>query len=171
MKNLKLFLLIPVMLFVFSLHAQELSRSVFASSGETSTNGELKLSWTIGQSGLVGTFTQDFHSLNVGFQQYDLLGTFIEENKNQGILRVFPNPFLDAFFINFQPQSKGLLNYYVYDNMGKLVLQKNNIRFGNYTFEEAVMFSGQAQGIYNLILYFFPENQNPTQQSIKLIKQ
>lgn len=171
MKNLKLLLTMAIALFFFSLQAQELSRSVFASSGETTANGNLKLSWTIGQSGLVGSFTQNPLTLNVGFQQFDDLGTFIVKTNQLSSLRVFPNPFQDAFYLNLELESKGQVDYYIYDNVGKLVLQKNNSMVMDGYFEEKVSIQNQPSGMYNLTIFFFPENNSPTQSSIKLIKQ
>lgn len=160
-----------VALFFCSLQSQELSRSVFASSGETATNGNLKLSWTIGQSGLVGSFTQpSLLTLNVGFQQFDNLGVYVAETKNHEILQVFPNPFSDAFYINMKSERRGKLDYYLYDNNGKIVLQANGLPVESDNTGDEVELPNRPPGIYNLTIFFFPEHDSPTQLSIKLIK-
>ncbi len=173
MKKLKQQLLLATVLLTFSLQAQELGRYVFATGGGTETSSNLKLSWTIGQSGLVGTFTQNSLTLNVGFQQKDTLdiGSKIPEAKNPVFLRVFPNPFYDAFHINLEFEHRGELSYYLYDNTGKQIINKQCIPYNGYFFNERVEFSELSPGIYNLTLFFYPGKNSPERYSIKLIKQ
>lgn len=170
MKNLKLNLLMAIVLLSFSLQAQELTRSVFATGGETAISNEIVLSWTIGQSGLVGAFAQNSLSLNAGFQQFEDLGTYIAETKNPGFLRVFPNPFREDFYFNLKSKYNGEVTYYIYDNNGKIVLQEHSIPVTDEFCEENVKLTNRPPGIYNLTLFFFPDNLSPVQFSIKLIK-
>jgi len=170
MKNLKLNMLMTFVLFSFSMQAQELSRSVFATSGETASNGNLQLSWTIGQSGLTGAFTEPYLSLNVGFQQFSDLSTYISETKNPGLLKVFPNPFHEDFNFSLKSENHGEITFYLYDNNGKIVLQKHSIPIAGGFCDEKIKLTNHPSGIYNLIFFFFPDNLSPVQFSIKLIK-
>lgn len=173
MKNLKLLMLITTVMLFSSLHSQELTRSVFASSGKTTSNGDLYLSWTIGQSGLVGTFIhEDTLTFNVGFQQYDTtdISTNVQLTYSSSNLSVFPNPFHQEFYFSLKSEEKGEVSYYLYDNNGKIVQKKQHIPVNTNFIEKKVDLINHPPGIYNLTLFYFPKKNSPTQFSIKLIK-
>lgn len=169
----KILLTFTSALLVVHLFAQDISisRSVFASGGLSSTNEDISLSYTMGQSGLVGSYTNEDIVINVGFQQHDFLETYIDKIKQDNIIRIFPNPFYDLFYLNIESQHEGEIAYFIYDSKGRIILRKDATLMKNDINVEGVDLSKYNPGIYHLRLFFYPEKRSIEQYSFKLIKQ
>jgi len=95
---------ISTLLLLNNVHAQELMRSVIASSGNYTAIGNYSLNITIGETVTETQMASSF-ALTQGFQQSDDLGviSFNEEvNRAELELKIYPNPVLDNLnlFIN-----------------------------------------------------------------------
>ena len=94
-----LFILIT-MLFALSSGAQ-IKQEVISSAGGYSVNGDLSISWTLGET-IIPTFKSRDLVLTHGFQQRLILTT-VEENIEVSVkIKVFPNPASDVVNIQFE---------------------------------------------------------------------
>jgi len=108
-------------LFAISLNAQ-VTQAVIASSGGYNINGNVSLSWTLGET-VVPTFkTQDGTlALSGGFQQ-NLLVTAVEETINEPAkIKVFPNPVTVTLNIQFDAPVDEEITLYMLDSQGRMV--------------------------------------------------
>lgn len=104
-----------------SVHAQ-VNQEVIATSGGYNVNGNLSVSWTLGETIIPTLRSQDGALvLTHGFQQ-KLLVTAIEETiSNQVKIKVFPNPASDAVNIRFDSPVDEEINLDILDSQGKLL--------------------------------------------------
>ncbi len=85
-----------------------------------------------------------------------------------GNLTVFPNPFTQALFINYQAENKGLISIILTDPYGKMVrkadfVQKTGVNYFSMQLDEL------SQGIYFLRVESLTNNQLVTQK-VKILK-
>jgi hypothetical protein len=109
------------MLFVFSMHAQ-VTQEVIASSGGYNVNGNVTLSWTLGETVVSTLKSQDGTLvLSHGFQQ-KLLVTAVEETIIDPVkIRVFPNPVTESVNIQFDAPVNEEISLDILDSQGKLI--------------------------------------------------
>jgi Secretion system C-terminal sorting domain len=115
-----IFILITVLI-ALSLNAQ-VQQEVIASAGGYNVNGDLSISWTLGET-IIPTFTSQDGTLILthGFQQ-QLIITAEQENLAVLVnLKVFPNPSSDFINIQFDSPLDGEVNIYIIDSQGRLI--------------------------------------------------
>jgi len=107
---------------VFSLDAQ-VNQEVIASSGGYNVNGNISLSWTLGETIIPTLNSQDGSlTLSHGFQQ-KLLVTAIEETFSDLVkIKVFPNPASDAINIQFDAPVDDVIIVDILDTQGRLLM-------------------------------------------------
>jgi hypothetical protein len=94
---------------------------VIGSAGNTATNANTQLSWTIGEP-ITNTATNSNNILTQGFNQCVLLITAIDEKQNSNIT-ISPNPTSDFVTINIEESDLQNAQYLLHDTNGKLILQ------------------------------------------------
>jgi hypothetical protein len=108
------------MLAVISVQAQ-VSQAVIASSGGYNINGNMTISWTLGETVISTLQSKDKTiMLTHGFQQ-DLLVTAVEETiVEPAKIKVFPNPVGDAVYIEIEAPLDEEVGLEVFDSQGKI---------------------------------------------------
>lgn len=94
---------------------------VIGTAGNTATNANTQLSWTIGEP-ITNTATNPNNILTQGFNQSVLLITAIDEKQNSNIT-VSPNPTADFITISIHKNELQNAQYLLLDINGKLILQ------------------------------------------------
>jgi hypothetical protein len=140
-------LLLTMMLFALSVSAQ-VKQEVIASAGGYNVNGNLSISWTLGET-IIPTFKNGDLVLTHGFQQ-QLIITTIEENIDALVhLKVFPNPASDVLNIQFEIPADEEIIVMILDSQGKLI-KKETIEITMV--EKQINLQDIAAGIYFLRL-------------------
>ena len=79
--------------------SQSISKQVDGATGKTQTNGNIKLSYTIGEP-IVGLMTTGANQLGNGYwPSLDLLALSVEDSNLFMQIRVYPNPTSQALYI------------------------------------------------------------------------
>lgn len=104
--------------------AQTNTLQVIGSAGNTATDGNTQLTWTIGES-IVNTATSTYNVLTQGFNQGMLLITAIEDLKNLNVT-IQPNPTSDFAIIKLDDHNLSNAQYTLTDINGKII-QQNKI--------------------------------------------
>ena len=102
--------------------AQQVNQEVIASAGGYNVNGDLSISWTLGET-IVPTFRSQDGTLILthGFQQ-KLVWTAIQENLASIVnITLFPNPAGEIVNLQFDEPVDEEINVYMLDTQGKLV--------------------------------------------------
>jgi len=111
--------------FSFSAFSQQLSPEVISSGGDHFQNGDLSLSWTIGET-VISTLESDY-ILTQGFHQDFFIITAVDEQKLENIsVNIFPNPTPDYINIEWRSDSKTVENISIQllDANGRLIIEK-----------------------------------------------
>ena len=134
---------------IFALSAgAQVKQEVIASAGGYNINGDLSISWTVGET-IVSTFTNGDLILTHGFQQQFII-TSIEETLEELVkIKIFPNPASDIVIIQFEYPLEGEIILTIIDYMGKLV--KRDI-IESTMFEKQIYLQDIPPGIYYLRL-------------------
>ncbi len=156
-------------LIAISVYAQEMPRRVFAASGGQGSSGNIELSWTIGQSGLVGTFTKPSFIINTGFQQFDNLLVSIDENIADIHFTLYPNPFRDHFYLDIQSAKQVDVNIQLFDNYGRLLINRD-IGENSVMSKQTIQTRGLTPGVYSLLVTTKDDNNSISTKYFKLIK-
>ena len=98
---------------------------IIGSAGNTATNANTQLNWTIGEP-ITNTATNPNNILTQGFNQSVLLITAIDEKQNSKIT-ISPNPTADFVTINIDENDLQNAQYLLHDINGKLILQNKII--------------------------------------------
>lgn len=108
----------------FVLSAQSLTPFVIGSSGGHYSNGNVILSFTVGEPVIETVESGDF-ILTQGFQQPELtiVGVREHERAAQFNVRAFPNPTMGKVYIEVTSESNSTIRLELYDAIGKLVQQ------------------------------------------------
>jgi hypothetical protein len=139
MKKLVLlgFLLLPFITF-----SQNINRSVIGTAGTYSENGNISLSWTLGES-VIKTRSTEGLILNQGFQQGNLSVTTLSEREEMDfMMEIYPNPVKSKLTI--ETDKRGQLYQLV--NLDGQVVKSGRIE----NREMQMDFSGLPQGMYIL---------------------
>ena len=107
------------MFFVIPAGAQ-LKQEVIASAGGNSINGDISLSWTIGET-IIPTFTKGDLVLSHGFHQPLIVTSVKETLKDYVDIQVFPNPTSDIVNLLFASPVEGETTVNIIDYQGKLI--------------------------------------------------
>lgn len=157
-------------LIAISTYAQEMPRRVFAASGGQGSESNIELSWTIGQSGLIGTSKKPTIILNMGFQQFDNLLVSIEDISSDMHFNIYPNPFGDRFYLDIQASKMVDVNIQLYDNYGRLILSER-IGENSLIIKQTIQTQKLTPGVYSLLVTTHDENNAISTKYFKLIKQ
>ena len=128
--------------------AQSITPEVVASAGEHFENGNVQLSWTLGEIA-VSTYDNGGNILTEGFHQPELLITSIEEvSELDMMVNIFPNPTSDFINIEFTGNNTDML-VELFDMNGKEV---SRVDVDAYQMETGINVSNMAAGGYLLRL-------------------
>lgn len=163
MKIIKyVFLVLFAVANITSSKSQSVSQSVISPGGNTFSNNDYIVSFTIGEP-VIKTFKNNNIILTQGFQQsFSVVSATFNFNTNENII-VFPIPFKDHINIKLNKNIKpgDGLNYKIYNINGHLV-KKNNI----YSIKTTLNTSDLSQGLFLLKVFQNEKSINTT----KLIK-
>ena len=139
--------------------AQTNSLQVIGSAGNSSTNANTQLTWTIGE--LIGsTASSDNSVLTQGFNQGSFLITAIDDVDNT-LINIHPNPTAD--FVNIIIKDKNLINYqYILSDVNGKATQQNKIE-NNIT---SVSFQELSSAVYFIQVVI----NNQKTKTFKIIK-
>jgi hypothetical protein len=141
------FFILITLLFTLAVSAQ-VKQEVIASAGGFNVNGNLSISWTLGET-IVPTFTNGNLTLTHGFQQ-QLIITSVEEKLEDVVkVAVYPNPVSDNVNINFNVPLDGEVRVFILNSQGKLV--KTDIMEENIV-EKQINLQDFPAGVYYLKL-------------------
>lgn len=130
-----------------SVHAQ-VKQEVIASAGGYNLNGNLSISWTLGET-IIPTFQNGDLILTHGFQQ-QLIVTSVEENLEELVkVTVYPNPASDNINISFDEPLDGEVRVFLINSQGKLV--KTDV-IGETIIEKQMNLQDFPSGVYYLKL-------------------
>lgn len=133
-------------------------RSNLGSSGSSQTvetsNGIYKISQSIGQSSVIGTFYSNGYYLRQGYQQPSGIIKSIRKNNFELRAKIYPNPFSKTLFISFSDEIINDISVSIFDVEARKIysqefmpsqqikIQIQNISSGNYFLKVA---SGSKQ--------------------------
>ena len=145
--------------FTFVCNAQSISKQVIGASGKTLTNGNSKLSYTVGEP-VVGLMTAGGNQLGNGYYPaMDLQALSVEDNVLDVQLRVYPNPTMQSLYVSHpELNSFGIT---IVDLNGKQLYQ------GTINKEEPLDVSGFTQGMYLVTIENTTTNKKNTYKIIK----
>ncbi len=141
-------------------YSQSTTPEVISSAGDHFENSNLSISWTIGepiietQSAGTATITQGFHQ-----GLYTIIS--VEEQIEQPIVNIYPNPTTD--FVNVEIKGQDAENFQIqlYDELGKVLVNKK------YTDIQQINLSQYAKATYFLKVV---DTKNETYNSYKILK-
>ena len=139
--------------------AQSISKQVIGAAGKTQSNGNSKLSWTVGEP-IVGLMTAGGNQLGNGYYPaLNLQALSVEDNALDVQLRVYPNPTSQSLYVSHpEINSFGIT---IVDLNGKQLYS------GTINKEEPLDVSGYMQGMYIITI----ENTSTNKKnSYKIIK-
>ena len=111
---------------VAGINAQiSLAPSVIASGGGYGENGNISISWTLGELA-VSTLTGSDMMLTQGFQQPFDIDVGIDKNEVQWGISVYPNPVGDELQIRFDIETQGDFFIEVQDITGRVIKQEQH---------------------------------------------
>jgi hypothetical protein len=151
MKYLLLFL--TACIFV-KVQGQSLSREAISGGGGTAIAGNVILTYTIGQPGLVSTHQAGNVILTQGFQQVDQNALGIQPGSAQLKFTLFPNPGSQNFYVQLETPDAGTLTYRAFDGSGKLALRQAGINVPPGSYTVPLSLADLAKGIYLLEFRF-----------------
>ncbi len=135
---------IVFLLFCLNTYSQQLSPEVIASAGDYFENGDISLSWTLGEP-VIATFEGNY-ILTQGFHQDLYIITAIDEIKLENIsVNIYPNP--TPNFVNIKIDSEKQFNgdcyIQLFDANGRLIKEEktnsthNIIKWNLQSFERS----------------------------------
>ncbi len=140
--------------------SQSLSPEIIASSGGFFDNGNSSLSWTIGET-IIQTVSNASNILTQGFQQSNYIVTSIEEHSNKCLLKIYPNPAGDYFYINIESSNQTKLEFKIIDLKGHILCSDQ------FETNKQIDISNYENGIYYIQIF---DGKNHSINSIKLQK-
>ena len=165
-----IFIVLVIILVSASTTAQEISRWVIGSGGNTLFGQESTLSLTIGQSGLVGKLDNESFHIIAGFQQMqDNTYTYIQDQIMDFAMKLYPNPFRDHIMLTVDSEITGNLEYRIYDLSGKLILIGDQIGIHAHRLTATINLPNLNSGVYSFSVSILSSGQIHT-FSIPLIK-
>lgn len=117
---MKYVILLFLLAISIGISAQNLSRTVIGSSGNTS-NQSPQLEWTLGET-IVNLYSTNQNVLSQGFQQGSLVITAIEDVAPNIEINVYPNPAVSSIFVEYDNAIK--LKGRLYSMTGSHILNK-----------------------------------------------
>lgn len=123
---MKSFLTLILISVSFLTYSQQASPKIISSAGDHFENGELSLSWTLGEA-TISTLAGEDIILSQGFHQDFFIITAIEEQKFENTsIRIFPNPTPDYLNIEWKAESESSekMTIQLIDMQGKVLVEK-----------------------------------------------
>lgn len=142
-----------------NLNAQE----IVTSGGDFFSNPAGSISWTLGEP-ISENFTVSPNVFSQGFQQSAQNYAHLTSSINIDLFEIYPNPFDEIIFIQFQSKEKNLM-VSLYDE--KLALIKQTTINTDFSKESKLSFGGLAAGLYFLHLESEDGKINSMQKVIK----
>jgi hypothetical protein len=132
--------------------SQNVQRSSLGSSGDTKEvvikNKHYYISQSVGQSSVIGTFTNGSKTIRQGFQQPLIKVEYISSLDNHLNASVYPNPVSTYVTILFNETLKTSTDILIYDTTGKLVYNKSQEPTDSFKVDMSYL----ASGVYLLNL-------------------
>jgi hypothetical protein len=154
MKKLLFFLLITA-----TGYSQSISKQVIGAAGKTQTNGNSKLSWTVGEP-VVGLMTAGGNQLGNGYYlALNLQALSVEDNVMDVQLSVYPNPTLQSLYVSHPDVNSFGIS--IVDLNGKQLYS------GTINKQEPLDVSGYTQGMYMVTIENTTTNKKNTYKIIK----
>ena len=112
--------------------AQTLTPQVVSVAGTSADNGDVYLSWTIGQT-VSQTFSADTLMLTQGFEQGEVSVTPISEGLKtlEADVRVYPNPVQSRLSVDFHSSGNETVRLRLMNLSGRVVLNRAVTSFSN----------------------------------------
>jgi len=137
-------LIILTLLFVLPVQAQQIKQEVIANAGGYDVNGDISISWTLGET-IIPTFSNGSLILTHGFQQ-KLIITTVQDNLEPVVkVSLFPNPADDILNIQFDPPADGEMDLLLIDMQGRTV---KTDKIGAPTSDKQINLQDIQPGIY-----------------------
>ncbi len=141
------------------------SQQVIAAAGETFSNGDISISWTLGEV-VIDAYEGDGMVITQGFHQPEYVVTSVEQfNYREFELFLYPVPSRDVLNIDISGEIKHQMNYTITDLSGKIIktgtIEKAKTR-------HQVDVSGLATGNYYILIYRKDGKQQSTYQIQKI---
>jgi hypothetical protein len=122
----KCFLFTIVFLYNSDLLGQLHHQMLSAQGGLNQTSSGVLVAQTIGQTSVIGNYSNNNLNVGQGFQQSKVGRLHIKGLNKEISLTIFPNPFENQITISYNAQE--LVNVTIFDMTGKLIY-KNNLSF------------------------------------------
>ena len=169
MNQLKFLLTAFSLITALCIYSQEMPRWVFSQGGGQTSVNNLDLSWTIGQSGLVGTFKTPSVILNAGFQQFDNLMVSVEGVATLSTIKVYPNPFRDQFYLEIHSEDQVESIIQLFDNYGKLLFSRK-ISEKSFVTKQLIQAQHLSKGLYSVLVTSISKDNKTSINYFKVIK-
>ena len=143
----KIIVIVSLALFPFIAWGQSLSPTVIATAGDYFDNGNVSISFTVGEVAVTTLEAGDV-ILTQGFQQpFELDVTAVNDQEISWSVKTYPNPVKDQLHIKFTLEKTDDFTVVVMDLTGKKVLIKkyNQVNTGEV---KDLSFENYAPGIY-----------------------
>ena len=139
--------------------AQSISKQVIGAAGKTQSNGNSKLSWTVGEP-VVGLMTAGGNQLGNGYYPaLNLQALSVEDNTMDVQLKVYPNPISQSLFVSHPDMNS--FGITIVDMNGKQLYS------GTINKEESLDVSNYTQGMYMVTVENTTANKKNTYKIIK----
>ena len=140
-------------------YSQSISKQVIGAAGKTQSNGNSRLSWTVGEH-VVGLMTAGGNQLGNGYYPaLNLQALSVEDNVLDLQLKLYPNPTSQSLYVSHPDvNSFGIT---IVDLNGKQLYQ------GTINKEEPLDLSGYTQGIYTVTIENTTTKKKNTYKIIK----
>jgi hypothetical protein len=156
---MKYLILVLTLTFSSLSFSQSISKQVIGTSGKTQSNGNLKLSYTVGEP-VIGLMTAGGNQLGNGYYPaMDLQALSVEDNVLDVQLKVYPNPSSQSLYVTHpEMNSFGIT---IVDLNGKQLYQ------GSINKDEPLDLSNYTQGMYLVTIENKEANKKNTYKIIK----
>ncbi len=168
MKPYQISFLILFLTSCLSLQAQQ----IVTTGGGSMQNNLGTLSWTIGEP-VNESFTTKNAAITQGMQQPNIsINTIIDEKSTNYLISAYPNPTMDNVFISLGVVDFLDFKYQLFDNSGKLLLQKSinefkcNVSLNGLTSGIIILPKIQTTGLVEKTNKFTSNYENRTEKII-----
>lgn len=158
MKNLILIIIFGI-ISLHSVNAQSLERSVFSSQGNSFTNTNFSLDWSLGET-IVSTAIATGIVLTQGFQQPSTANISVKKVNKELNISVFPNPVMDKLTLQWDNKSEHCM-IQILDVKGTVISQCRWMDEDDFSMD----WKNYAQG-----MYFVQLTVNSESKTIKILK-
>jgi hypothetical protein len=147
------------MAFCNTAFSQTISKQVVGTSGNTLSNSNLKVSWTIGEP-VVGLMTAGGNQLGNGYHpSLNVQALSVEESLLDVQIRVYPNPTSEMLYVSHPELNSFFIQ--ISDLNGKLIYSNTIYK------EEPLDVSNYSQGMYLVTIENKESNKKNTYKIIK----